>query len=176
MNPAVAPFSPEDEPDVEALLDAAFAGRHQARLGEVIDVLALPGFVSRDGSRIVGVAMYRVEGDTAELAAFVVADHQRHAGIGTALVHAVVDATTAAGARRLWLVTMNDNVDALRFYQRRGFHLAELHAGAADAARNLKPSIPLIGDHRRRRSCWSQAGCGCRRAPLEVLEIGATRG
>lgn len=145
MDPTIAPIAPEDEPDAEALLDAAFAGRHQARRGEVIDLLALPGFVARDRNRIVGVAMYRVDGDTSELAAIVVTDDQRRAGTGTALVEAVVEAATAAGARRLWLVTMNDNVDALRFYQRRDFRLAELHAGAAEAARVLKPSIPLIG-------------------------------
>jgi hypothetical protein len=35
----------------------------------------------------------------------------------------------------------------LRFYQRRGFRLAELHVGAVDEARRLKPTIPTIGDH-----------------------------
>ena len=45
----------------------------------------------------------------------------------------------------MWLVTTNDNLDALRVYQRRGFRLAELRAGAVDAARALKPSIPVTG-------------------------------
>ena len=30
---------------------------------------------------------------------------------------------TASGVRRAWLVTTNDNLDALRFYQRRGWRL-----------------------------------------------------
>jgi acetolactate synthase regulatory subunit len=39
-------------------------------------------------------------------------------------------------------------VDALRFYQRRGFRLAALHAGAVDDSRaRLKPEIPVTGDH-----------------------------
>jgi hypothetical protein len=43
----------------------------------------------------------------------------------------------------------NDNVDALRFYQRRGFRLAALHQGAVDDSRaRLKPEIPEIGEHR----------------------------
>lgn len=78
----------------------------------------------------------------AEIAALVVAAGERHAGTGTALVEAVAG---DAGARRLRLVTTNDN--ALRFYQRRGFRLAELHVGAVDEARRLKPTIPTIGDH-----------------------------
>jgi hypothetical protein len=46
------------------------------------------------------------------------------------------------------VLTTNDNVDALRFYQRRGFRLAELHPGAVDEARaRLKPEIPRVGDH-----------------------------
>jgi GNAT superfamily N-acetyltransferase len=67
-------------------------------------------------------------------------------GIGTALLTTI--------AARLWpefetlrLTTTNDNVDALRFYQRRGFRLTALRAGAVDHARLAKPSIPTIGEH-----------------------------
>jgi GNAT superfamily N-acetyltransferase len=68
-------------------------------------------------------------------------------GIGTALLTTVEDAVRAAGKDHLWLVTTNDNLDALRFYQRRGYRLTELRPGAVDAARKLKPAIPLIGYH-----------------------------
>ena len=51
-----------------------------------------------------------------------------------------------AGGRRVWLVTTNDNLEALRFYQRRGFRLAQLRCGAVDEARrHLKPAIPASG-------------------------------
>jgi hypothetical protein len=60
----------------------------------------------------------------------------------------VTRAAAAAGAGRLWLVTTNDNVDALRFYQRRGFRLHALHPGAVDRSRaTLKPEIPPLGAH-----------------------------
>ncbi len=42
-------------------------------------------------------------------------------------------------------MTSNDNLRALRFYQRRGFRLKELRPGAVDEARRLKPQIPLGG-------------------------------
>jgi hypothetical protein len=45
----------------------------------------------------------------------------------------------------VWLVTTNDNIDAIRLYQRHGFRLAELHSGGVDRARELKPQIPLMG-------------------------------
>ena len=50
----------------------------------------------------------------------------------------------AAGLRRVWLVTTNDNLDALRFYQRRGLRIAAVHPGAVDRSRAVKPTIPLV--------------------------------
>jgi hypothetical protein len=49
------------------------------------------------------------------------------------------------GLRRLWLITTNDNLAALRFYQRRGMRITGVSPSAVDAARELKPSIPLTG-------------------------------
>jgi N-acetylglutamate synthase-like GNAT family acetyltransferase len=73
---------------------------------------------------------------------------RRWSGIGTDLVAAVEEIAVSRGCRRLWLVTTNDNVDALRFYQRRGFRVAALHPGAVDRSRaELKPEIPAVGEH-----------------------------
>ena len=126
----------------EELLDAALGGRRQARRGELVDVLDLPGLVAeRDGVRV-GLLTYRPEHDGAELA--VMAAGARHAGVGTALLETLT--RELAGRGRLWLVTTNDNLEALRFYQRRGFVLAALRAGAvAEARSDLKPSIPAEG-------------------------------
>jgi hypothetical protein len=43
------------------------------------------------------------------------------------------------------LVTTNDNLPALRLYQRHGFVLAELRAGEIEVTRRSKPSIPPTG-------------------------------
>ena len=67
-------------------------------------------------------------------------------GIGTRLIQAVTQAAQAAGCKRLWLITTNDNLHALRFYQKRGFTLVSIYRNAVDAARQMKPHIPLIGD------------------------------
>ena len=69
-------------------------------------------------------------------------------GIGTALVEACAAAARTGGAVHLAVVTTNDNLDALRFYQRRGFRLVEIRPGAVDEARSrLKPAIPALGLH-----------------------------
>jgi ribosomal protein S18 acetylase RimI-like enzyme len=99
------------------------------------------------GRLILSLQGTRVEGGRAELAALAVAEYRRVAGVGSALVEAVARAVAVQGASQLWLVTTNDNLDALRFYQRRGFRLAELHAGGVDRARTLKPTIPPVGSY-----------------------------
>jgi hypothetical protein len=45
------------------------------------------------------------------------------------------------------LTTTNDNLTAQWFYQRRGLQFVVTHRGAVDRARELKPSIPPIGEH-----------------------------
>jgi len=42
--------------------------------------------------------------------------------------------------------TSDDNTHPFRFYQQRRFTIREVRLGAIDAARKLKPSIPLIGE------------------------------
>jgi hypothetical protein len=56
----------------------------------------------------------------------------------------VVEAARRQGCTRLWVITTNDNVDALRSYQRRGFCLVTVHCSAVDRSRaRLKPEIPV---------------------------------
>ena len=67
--------------------------------------------------------------------------------ISRALLDRVEDAVRYAGWLRITLVTTNDNVDAIRFYQRYDYRIASIDPGAVDRARSTKPSIPLIGLH-----------------------------
>lgn len=63
-----------------------------------------------------------------------------------ALIEAIGQLARRQGCTRLWVITTNDNVDALRFYQRRGFCLVRVHRGAVDGSRaSLKPEIPPVG-------------------------------
>ena len=137
----VRPLLDADLAWAEQLLDAELGGRHQARRGELVDVLGLPGLVAEHDGVPVGLLTYQTEHDGAELAA--IATSPQRAGVGTALVEAV--RRELAGRGRLWLVTTNDNLDALRFYQRRGFVLTALRPGAVAESRVLKPSISAVG-------------------------------
>jgi ribosomal protein S18 acetylase RimI-like enzyme len=136
---AVRPLAEVDLGAATRLLDRRLGGRRQARLGELVDVLSLPGLIAFRGDRFEGVLTYRADGDDCELVAIATAK-SRH-GVGTRLVEAL----KAVGHERIWLVTTNDNVDALRFYQRRGFRLISLRPGGVDESRRVKPEIPETG-------------------------------
>ncbi|MBI5879019.1 MAG: GNAT family N-acetyltransferase [Chloroflexi bacterium] len=104
----------------------------------------LDGFAAVLAGEIVGLLTFTVDGDACEI---VTLDSLRQgAGVGTALIAAMRDEAQRRGCRRLWLITTNDNLRALRFYQKRGFVLAVLHRDAVTAARRLKPEIPLLGN------------------------------
>lgn len=68
-------------------------------------------------------------------------------GTGTALIEAAKKEALNQGCRRVWVITTNDNMNALRFYQKRGFTLVAVHRNALERSRALKPEIPLVGQH-----------------------------
>jgi ribosomal protein S18 acetylase RimI-like enzyme len=112
----------------------------------MVDVLDADALVAERDGVPVGVLAFRPDGDRVELAAVVASEPGQ--GIGSALVAAFLVAAREHGHRSAWVVTTNDNFDALRLYQRRGFRLAELRPGAVDdARRRLKPSIGRIADN-----------------------------
>lgn len=117
------------------------------RLGERIDPLALDGLVADLEGHAVGLAMVR---ETPERGMEVVAlfADPPGAGAGSALLETAWHVAAASGHHRLWLVTTNDNLDALHFYLRRGMRIAAVHEGAVDRDRELKPEIPAFnGDN-----------------------------
>ena len=141
---ATEPGDPDDAGDVAAILLGSWGSTRVVSRGMLHDAAQLPGFVAERAGVIVGLATYHVDGDAWELVTIDAVE--QHSGVGTALMSAVAEAARAAGASRLWLVTTNDNLGALRFYQRRGWRIRRVHPGAVDMARALKP-IPLLGQH-----------------------------
>jgi GNAT superfamily N-acetyltransferase len=129
----------------------AFLDRHNsvraARLGELVHPLDHPALVAEDaGGQLLGMLTYVPEQDWRQCEILTLHADEQWRGAGTALVEAVGQLARRHGCTRLWVITTNDNVDALRFYQRRGFCLVRVHRGAVDRSRaSLKPEIPAVG-------------------------------
>ena len=111
--------------------------------GRIHRAADLPGFVALLDGRPIGLLTYHREGDQCEIVSL--NSLRERSGIGSRLIARAAEMAAAAACRRLWVITTNDNLAALRFYQRRGFRLAALHAGAMAQSRRLKPGIPEVG-------------------------------
>ena len=137
--------SPDDHTAVVDLLTRRWTSPDILIEGEMIDASRLPGFVAEDEGEIAGlVTLIKRETDWEILT---LDSLSRWSGVGTLLLNAVVGSAVEQGIRRLMIRTSNDNLDAFRFYQRRGFRLFKLVPGAIDEERKLKPEIPVTGEY-----------------------------
>ena len=138
---------PKDQPWIEALLNERWGGGGKVIVhGEVFDARCLPGLIA--GERM-GLATFQIRRVKHMAVAELVTLDAITAGqgVGTALIEALLSRLRAEGVAILRATTTNDNLNALRFYQRRGFRIREVRPGAVDDARRLKPSISMVGEY-----------------------------
>jgi RimJ/RimL family protein N-acetyltransferase len=139
-------IEPTDQSWVAEVIKGAFASTRVVSRGRVTeDASTLEGFAVENDGRPIGCALWRVDEGECELV--VIVTTYRGAGAGTALLDAVVAQGRAEGWRRLWLITTNDNTDAIRLYQRAGWHWVAWHRDAVEHSRMLKPELPAAGAH-----------------------------
>lgn len=125
------------------LLEDNWASCSVVSRGRVHRADHLPGFVAAINGDPLGLLTYHVSGRECEIVTL--NSLREGVGIGTLLVDAAHAAARQAGCKRLWLITTNDNLAAVRFYQKRGFELAAVHRRAVEESRKLKPEIPKTG-------------------------------
>jgi ribosomal protein S18 acetylase RimI-like enzyme len=136
------PLDPDDRDWVAQFIAERWGAEFVVAHGEVYHPHNLPGFAAVQEGERVGLVTYTIVGDGCEIVSL---DSLRPSmGIGIALVEAVKAVARQSRCKRVWLVTTNDNLNALRFYQKRGFALVKVHRNAVETARQLKP-IPLLG-------------------------------
>lgn len=111
--------------------------------GESIDMGNADGFYACEGDEIIGLITYRINGKEMEILSL--DSLQEGRGIGTELLNTVIAKAKETGMQKIMLITTNDNLSALRFYQKRGFDMSRLYCNALAQARKIKPEIPLIG-------------------------------
>lgn len=144
----IRPLNQDDRNWVAHFLDAHWSSTKIVSRGKSVYAHLLPGFVAEptnapDDAPPIGLLTYNVEGDSCEITTL--NSLQPGIGVGTALIETLRAAAQAENFRRLWLITTNDNMAALRFFQKRGFCLVAVHPNALAASRKLKPQIPLVG-------------------------------
>ncbi|MBC8179899.1 GNAT family N-acetyltransferase [candidate division KSB1 bacterium] len=140
----IRPITADDKTVTANILKDAWASTISVSKGKALDASELPGFIAVLGDEIIGLITYHIKNNECEI---VTLDSLHEGiGVGTALVMAVKQTAINAGCTRLWLITTNDNTDAMRFYQTRGFLLVAVHRNAVTEARKkIKPEIAIYG-------------------------------
>ena len=107
------------------------------------DTRELPALVAYYKDQPAGLATYIIKDGECEL--ITLNSLIEGKGVGGALLEAVADVSRGANCRRMFLTTANDNLNAMRFYQKRGMRIVAVHKGAIDAAREVVKEMPLLG-------------------------------
>lgn len=111
--------------------------------GQLFNPCDYPGIVASIKDENVGLLIYRFFGEECEILS--VHSYIENMGIGTALIESIKHEAVQRNWKRVWLTVTNDNVKAIRFYQKRGFDMVKLHNHSVAEVRKMKPELPLIG-------------------------------
>ncbi len=102
------------------------------------DPTRLPGFVAVNRRQLVGAVTYRITDQECEIVTL--NSLRRSAGVGSALLGAVKVVADRNGLR-LWLITTDDNLNAIRFYEGRGMSRRAVHPNFVESVRDHKPRV-----------------------------------
>ena len=135
----------EIRPRVREFISKYWGSELMISRGRIHVVADLDGFVITEGEAIIGLITFSITSGECEIVSL---DSVRQGqGIGSMLINLVTEVATKSMCKRLWLYTTNDNTNALKFYQKRGFDICGFYHNSVDLARQVKPEIPKLGCH-----------------------------
>ena len=105
----------------------------------------MDGFIAFQNDERVGLVILRYDETLCEIMSLTISGS--HPQIGKRLILSTVEDAMKNNSARIVVVTTNDNISALRFYQKSGFRLCELRVGIIKESRKIKPQIPLVGNY-----------------------------
>lgn len=105
----------------------------------------LPGYACISEDQIIGLVTYVDKNEEREIISLDSIIENK--GIGSNLMELVESEARQHNIPKIKLITSNDNINALKFYQKRGYRMVQIFPNAIDKAREIKTQIPLIGFH-----------------------------
>lgn len=139
--PSVRPLGRADFASARSELQRAWGSVYIARKGELVDASTLDGFVAMIDD--VDVGLLTVLHDGLEYEVVSISAAIEGSGVGQALMSRAIHDARTRKCRRVWLITTNNNIRAIAFYQRFGMDLCAFYREGVSASRRVKPSIPL---------------------------------
>lgn len=142
----IIPINEEFRVQVNQHISEEWAGPVVITKGTVHDTSYSEGFISLTNGELTGYILYEICRNQCEI--LVLQSILENQGIGSALIKAVLNKAKQAYCETVWLITTNDNIHAIRYYQKFGFELAAVHINAIEESRKLKPTIPFFGNEK----------------------------
>lgn len=105
----------------------------------------LPGFFAYDEAEIIGVITYIIRNDQIEIISL--DSFRENVGIGSQLLKKLEEISEEKDITNISVITTNDNLNALKFYQKRGYNIRKVIPNAVEKARKQKPSIPQFAEN-----------------------------
>jgi len=136
---------PTDTAWIRELFIQKWAGDFMIIRGKAYQLEELSGYIAELNNKKVGLITFKVTGEELEITSLNSLLETK--GVGTALVSRVIGLAKTKRLKNIRLITTNDNLNALGFWQKRGFKLFRIYPDALEIARKLKPALPLIGEN-----------------------------
>lgn len=139
----IVPLIDDFLPWAHDMLDRQWGPPGIVTRGKLHDTAQLSGYVAVDNREPIGLITYTIDRNECEIISLNSLKEKR--GVGSSLIDAAMKEAKNNGCHRVIIITTNDNTNALRFYQKRGFRFSAIYPNALEASRKLKPTIPLVG-------------------------------
>ncbi len=145
MSKRILPLDSNDFETVKEIIIKEWGSDYVIVHGDIIHPAELPGYKVMQDEKLVGLVTCLIKGQECEIVTL--NSFRKGEGVGDALMQVVESYALSHQCNTCTLVTTNDNLNALGFYQRRGFYISEVRPGAVDEARKVKMSIPKVAEN-----------------------------
>lgn len=139
----IRPTNEHDRSFIRELITRCWKAEAVVVHGEIFYPAELPGFIAEQDNEILGLITYKISDVQCEI--ITLDSLKAGQGIGTQLIEAVKVKAIETNCTRVGVITTNDNLPALGFYQKHGFKIKAIATNAVESSRLLKPSIPQAG-------------------------------
>ncbi len=138
-------ISPQFKEPIIKISEKEWGSKQVVSLGKLYEVDILPGFVAVADNKLVGFVTYSISNNECEI--ITLFSEIENKGIGSSLIESVKKLAQDKHCSRLKLMTTNDNIRGIEFYQKRGFSIAKVYVDGIKKSRKLKPQIPLVAEN-----------------------------
>lgn len=139
----ISEIKSEDKPIVHSFISNSWGSSMSVSKGQIFNTTELPGFICKMDNKVIGLITFNIQEKNCEIVTL--DSNIRNQGLGIKLINRVIEKAKLHKCNRVWLITTNDNSNAIRFYQKRGFDWVGFYKDSMQGSRKLKPEIPEFG-------------------------------